>query len=381
MMLVRVVAVLLLAVVLLGALFYSQWESPGFQVSGFIEADEIRVGSLVGGRVQKVHAVEGRTVGGDGLLLELEPFDLLARRAEAAAHLAERQAEYERVKAGFRVEEIAQAEARVAQLAAELTRLENGPRPEEIEVALKEMQEAEARVKLATLEYERIETLFGRGSVTQDDLDEAETAVKTARATWQARQAQYELLRKGTRAEEIAQARAALAEAEAALNLVQNGSRPEDIEEARAAVEAAQANLEAVEEQIEELKVYGPQGTVVQAVDLEPGDLVAPNAPVISLLNLSRLWVRAYVPEDRLAIRVGDRVAIQVDSYPDESFAGHISFIADRAEFTPRNVQTQDERAKQVFRIKVDIDEGLNRLRPGMAADVVFEPKVESDGQ
>ena len=107
-------------------------------------------------------------------------------------------------------------------------------------------------------------------------------------------------------------------------------------------------------------------------IDLQPGDLVAPNAPVLSLLDTGHLWVRAYVPENRLDIQVGQKVPITVDSFPGKTFSGHISFISRQAEFTPNNVQTPEERSKQVFRIKVEIDEGRDVLRPGMTADVVL---------
>ena len=100
---------------------------------------------------------------------------------------------------------------------------------------------------------------------------------------------------------------------------------------------------------------------------------MAPNAPVMSLVDMERLWVRAYVPENQLGIREGDRVTVSVDSYPDKSFAAHISFISRTAEFTPGNVQTPEDRSKQVVRIKVTLDEGLDRLRPGMAADIWFD--------
>jgi multidrug resistance efflux pump len=113
---------------------------------------------------------------------------------------------------------------------------------------------------------------------------------------------------------------------------------------------------------------------VVDAIDLRPGDLVAPNAPAAALLDKSTLWVRAYVPEAHLGhVSIDQRVSVSVDSFAGRSFAAHLTFIAQEAEFTPRNVQTPEERSKQVFRIKVTIDEGLDVLRPGMAADVLLE--------
>ena len=91
---------------------------------------------------------------------------------------------------------------------------------------------------------------------------------------------------------------------------------------------------------------------------------------MLSVLDLGKLWVRAYVPEDRLDLELGQPVSISVDSYPGRTFAGHVSFIARQAEFTPGNVQTPEERSRQVFRIKIELDAGDGELRPGMIADV-----------
>jgi multidrug resistance efflux pump len=108
---------------------------------------------------------------------------------------------------------------------------------------------------------------------------------------------------------------------------------------------------------------------------LQPGDLVFANAPAVSLIDMQRVWVRAYVPEDRLDLALGDRLPVTVDSYPGKRFTGEITFISRQAEFTPSNVQTPEERSKQVFRVKVTLVDGLDQLRPGMAADVWLEEK------
>jgi len=127
-----------------------------------------------------------------------------------------------------------------------------------------------------------------------------------------------------------------------------------------------------LEERIAELRITAPLAGTIEALRLRRGDLVAPNAPVLTILDPGRLWVRAYVPENRLSFEIGTRVEVRVDAYPDRAFAGEITFIARQAEFVPGNIQTPEERAKQVFRITVDLREGLDLLRPGMPADVRF---------
>jgi multidrug resistance efflux pump len=371
-------AVLVLAIAGVLLLVLSRWRVEPRKVSGFIEADEIRVGSRVGGRVRAVPAEEGSRVAAGDLLVELDPFDLEERRAEAAALLAQRRAQHEEFAAGYRPEEIAQAKARVDQLRAVLERLENGPRPQEIEVAEAEVGRAQAELELATLNRDRAQRLFAADADPRERLDEATRQFTVAREALRARQANLALLKEGTRREDIEEARAGLEEAKAALSLLAAGYRREEVEAAKAAAEAARAGLEAIERQIEEIRVTAPASAVVDAVDLEPGDLVNAGAPVLSLVDRSHLWVRAYVPENHLDIRLGEEVKVSVDSFPDEAFRGRITFIASQAEFTPGNVQTPEERSKQVFRIKVDLLDGLDRLRPGMAADVWLGERGEA---
>jgi multidrug resistance efflux pump len=218
-----------------------------------------------------------------------------------------------------------------------------------------------------------LERLVPRNAATQEELDEAVTALRVARATLEVRQQELALLREGTRPEQIEAARAQLEEANQQWLLRKNGFRAEEIAQAKAAVDSAQAAREAIDQQLAELNVVAPLAAVVEAVDLRPGDMISPNAPVLSLMDTSRLWVRAYVPENELDLAIDQPVWVTVDSYPNARFRGHISFIARQAEFTPSNVQTPEERSKQVFRIHVTLDEGLDRLRPGMSADVWLE--------
>lgn len=370
---VRILAFVLLIATAAGLLFYSRLTTPPFQVSGFIEADEIRLGSRLGGRVVEVPAREGEPVTAGAVLVKLDPFDLYQRRAEAAAQLEARRAEHEKLVEGFRQEEIAQAKARRDQLAAQLEMLETGPRKQEIAAAQARLRLANAELELAQQVHARKKLAFERNAISSTEMDEATTQLRVARETAQVRSEELNLLLEGTRQEEIARARAQLDEAEQNWLLFTRGYRKEEIAQAKAAVEAAEAALRAIEQQIDELTIVAPTDGTVEALELQPGDLVPAGGPALSLLDHSHLWVRAYVPENRLDLQLGQRVWVTVDSYPGEVFAAHLSFIARQAEFTPSNVQTPEERVKQVFRIKATLDEGLDRLRPGMAADVWFE--------
>jgi HlyD family secretion protein len=371
---IRLLIFLVIVGGLIALLVYSQHRQLPPKASGFIEAHEIRIGSRVGGRIARVLVQEGQSVKTGQPLLELEPFDLLAKQTEARATASARQADYQRVLAGPRPEEITQAKARRDQLAARLDKLKAGPRKQEITEAQAVVEAAEAQHDLAQTTFNRVKRTFETNAASHDELERATDDLKVAAATIKARTAQLDVLLEGSRKEDIADAAAQLAEAQAALALLEKGSRIEDIAQTKAAAEAAQAALAAVDSQLQELQVKAPVDGVVEAVEIRPGDLVGPNAPALSLLDLGELWVRAYVPENRLDIQTGQKLPITIDSFPGRQFAGHVSFVSHDAEFTPGNVQTPEERSKQVFRIKVVLDEGRDLLRPGMSADVWLSP-------
>jgi len=373
-----IILFVLIATALLACLYYLQAREPAFVVSGFIEADEIRVGSRVGGRVAEVRAIEGQRVSAGDSLYQIEPFDLQEQFAQAKAVLASNQAEHARLTAGYRKEEVEQARAKRDQIKASLARQVAGPRPQEIVIAKEQLKIAQAGLDLAETEYGRLERLRANAeAAAQKEFDEALRMLKAGRGEVASAQQQLSLLEEGTRQEEIAQAKAALAEAEQVVALQEKGYRAEDIARTAAEVEAASARVAAIDKQLKELTVRSPGACVVESIDLRPGDIVAPNAPTVSLLDLSNMWVRAYVPEGRLgAIQLDQKVPVRVDSYPDRLFTGRVTFIAREAEFTPKNVQTPDERSKQVFRIKVTLTEGIEKLRVGMAADLLLDQKA-----
>lgn len=370
----KIVLACLFVAAAIGTLAWSQRRDEEYFISGFIEADEMRLGSRVGGRVQTVHVEEGQRVEAGAALVTLAPFDMQERLAEAKASSAARRAALEKLRAGYRKEEIEQAAARRDRFAATLEKLTAGMRPLEVQYLADKLAVTKAEAAWAEMEHVRIKGLFDKSQAAIEELDEARRRLDVSRANFAAAQDQLDLAKEGTRREEIAEAKASLAEAEAQHALTRQGYRSEEIAEAEAMAQAAEAAVAMIERRLEELVVRAPSASVVEAIDLQPGDIVPPDAPVLTLLDASKLWVRAYVPETRLNVKTNDPVELRVDSYPGRRFKGRLAMIARQAEFTPSNVQTPEERAKQVFRVKVHIDEGLEILRAGMSADVFLEP-------
>ena len=147
------------------------------------------------------------------------------------------------------------------------------------------------------------------------------------------------------------------------------GSRVEDIKAAEGAVEVARGKLDAIATMIDELVIKAPRDCRVESLDLRPGDILQPNAPAATLLEDDQLYVRIYVPETRIGhLSVGQEVPISVDSFPGKKFRGVVEHINSVGEYSPRNLQTADERADQVFATRIGIKDGREKLRAGMAA-------------
>jgi HlyD family secretion protein len=371
-MIQRLVAVAVVALLIIGGLLYSQNRTGPYHVSGFVENDEIRVGSRVGGRVAKVFVEEGDRVKKGQALVELDPYQFLEQRAQAQGLLAQAEAELRRLTAGYRPEELAQSQAREAQLEAARDKLAQGE--EDITAALAALELARAQRDLALLKYKRTDELQRKNSASQADLDQATAERDVAQATVKVREQELAKLKR-IRPIELREADARGDEARQEVLLRTRGYRSEEIDRAKAAVDAARAAVAAIDRQIEELTIRAPADGAVEAVQLRPGDMVGAGAPAISIVEAERLWVRAYVPENRMNLQIGQKVSVTVGSLPGETFLARIVYVARQAEFTPGNVQTPEERSKQVFRIKVVLEEGLDRVRPGMSADVWFDPR------
>lgn len=369
-----------LALSLLGVLLWLEHRPRPRTVSGAVEIEQIHVGSRVGGRVAEVFVEEGSTVGKGSLLFRLEPFDAQERLRQAEADFRQAQAELDKLRNGFRKEEIAQAEARRDQAKAVLNELEAGPRPQELQAARARVDRANADIELARVELTRQKNLLEEDNSASIEYERAVRNQRAAEAELAEAGEALSLLEAGTRAEVLAQSRAQLEEAEESLALYKAGAREEEIRMAEAAVASAKARVDAIQVQIAELEVKSPCDCIIESFNLRPGDLVGPNAPAVSLLDPSLRWIRAYVLEKDLStIQLGREVYIRFDGLPDRWVKGTIQFISGQAEFTPRNVQTPEERSKQVFRIKVVLNPRSEPWRAGMMADVYLEMPAGED--
>jgi HlyD family secretion protein len=295
----------------------------GLFASGTVEATDVQIGFEVPGRIDRVMVREGDAVEAGTLVARLDPAEAHARRAQAQAGL------------------------RAAQ--AVLLELESGARPEEIAQAHAAFEAARLRREDVARDLERTRILFEGGAVSQEGRDKAQTAFALA-----------------SRQEEQAREQ---------LGLVRSGPRVERIEAQRAQVAQALAVLEGAEEMLRKVDLRTPFAGTITVQHREPGAVVPPGAPILTLMDPASRWVRVYISGDQIgAIRLGATATITSDTYPDKGYEGEVVFIASQAEFTPKNVQTAEERVKLVYAVKIRIigDPGFE-LKPGMPADVRLE--------
>jgi multidrug resistance efflux pump len=236
--------------------------------------------------------------------------------------------------------EAAELRATYASAAALLAELKAGARKEEIMAAKNDWEALKAQLENALIEASRARDLFREKTISETERDRLVSGANTLEKSTAAAKSRYDLLLAGTRPERIDQAKARVAEIDA---------------------------------QLHEMRIASPTNAVLEVLSVKPGDVVAANRDVATLILPSYLWVRVYVPQPWLGhLQIGDKVGVKVDAFRDREFEGEIEQISRVAEFTPRNTQTVAERSKQVFGVKVRLPAADGALRAGMAADVTF---------
>ena len=358
------IILLLIVVAIFAVAAYSMgWfrHETGLQGSGTVEARNIRVGSKIGGRIDKVLVLEGDTVKPGQVLVTFDDKEL-------QASLEQSRAASEKATRGFRPEEIAEARASAAQAKAEYDQRKNGYRQEDIDAAQADVDRATADEVRSQLDAQRYDALAQKDLVSKQQRDSADANWKMALAQKQSAQQKLTQLKRGYRVEEIASAEARYRQTQANLEKMEHGNRREDIDSAHAALDLDEARFR-------ERQVVAPTAATVEVLDVRPGDLIAPNTPIATLLESDQIYVRIYIPETEIGkLKVGQKAEIRVDSFPNQVFNGVVEQINQQAEFLPRNVQTREERVHQVFGIKVRIDDSTHRILAGMAADVKLAP-------
>jgi HlyD family secretion protein len=385
-----VIPILLL---LLGAIFaYNTLnhrnDGTSLRFSGNIEVTESQMSFRIPGRLEERLVEEGDTVVARQTLARLDKTDQTIALAQATANLAYAEAVLDELEAGSRKEDIDRAEAKVMQARHSLTELRNGTRIQEIRSARADLDSARAaeqsaivRLKQAKTDLDRYVNLFKEESVSKNALETYQLLDETsanqvleARARTRAAHQRLELLQAGPRIEQIDRAEAALQQAEAEYALIKAGPRTETIEQARAKVQVAAETAKQARQQLNYTELSAPMDGVVLSTVAEAGEYLNPASPVLTLGQMDKPWLRAYIHESALGrMKLGQEVSVTTDAFADKKYAGRVSYISSQAEFTPKTVQTFDERVKLMYRIKVLLDNPEKELKPGMPADGIID--------
>lgn len=297
-------------------------EAGNLKLTGTIETTTVAASFKVPGRLKERLVDEGQQVKIGQIVARLEDDELKDERTVRSADQQAAQAALADLKAGSRQEEIAASVATLARLKAEAER--------------------------AAQDATRAEALFKKEVIPRKELDAARAA-KDATA-------------------------AAVREGDERLKLIKVGPRPDAIKQAQARLEGAAAARSLADTRLSQAVLAAPISGTVMAKHAEPGELLAAGSPVITVAKMDEVWVRAYLPETQLGkIKLGQRAIVTSDTWKGRTYQGTVSFIASEAEFTPRNVQTEAERVKLVYRIKIIIANPQQELKPGMPVDAVIE--------
>ena len=292
--------------------------------TGTIEATEVDVRSETSGKTLALHFDEGDWVKKGDIIAEIdhEKLDI----------------------------ELAQAKAKLAEAKAQLTLLIKGLRDKEVERAHETFLESKVLLKDSKREYKRIQVLYDEGVVDLGSRDKTEAAYESA-------QKRYEIARKN-------------------YEIAVEGSRKEEIQAGEAVKEGAEAQVKLIERKIEDATVIIPIDGVISERYVELGEFVSVGSLIATIIDLKHPWVMTYVSERNLGkVKLGQEGKVMVDSFPDKEFTGKVTYISPEAEFTPKNIQTKEERVKLVFGVKIEVDNPNQELKPGMPADAMIEVK------
>lgn len=292
------------------------------EASGTIEATDVIVSSKTQGEILELRTDEGSEVkAGDTLLvIDHEVLEIQLKQAVAGKDFAQ----------------------------AQYTLLRQGARKEDINSAQEQLKQAEVNLNQAETDRKRMEQLFNSKSITKKQYEDADSRYEITRAQYSA--------------------------AEENFNKLKNLARPEELKQMQANLNKSEAAIDLLKKNIRDSYVISPINGIVVKKFVEKGETVNPSASLFKVSDLKEVKLVIYVSEEELGkVKLGNDVQITVDSYKDKIFKGKVSYISPEAEFTPKNIQTKDERTKLVFAVKINIPNPDFELKAGMPADAAIQ--------
>ena len=352
--------------------------------SGHIEVTEVDMSFRLQGHVARLLVDEGARVKKGDVLAELDQEPIRERRDQATAAVREFEAKVASLSLSTNIRqdvldaEVKKAQAAVSAADARYQSLRTGSREEEIAEAAAARDKARTEWENRMADFKRIKDLYEGKIVSASQYDNALTGAEASRAAYLAAEERYKLVKAGPRKEAVMEGKANLAGSGAALSAAEAGSREVekmklDLRALHSQLDQARAALAVAEDDLRKSTLYAPFDAFVTVKDTEEKEFVQPGTPVVTLADLDEVWVKTYVPETQLGrVRLGQEADVLSDTFPGKVYRGKVTFISPEAEFTPKNVQTKEERVKLVYRIKVTLTNPNQELKAGMPVDVIL---------
>jgi HlyD family secretion protein len=378
-----VVIVALAAVGIAVALAFRTRSQPDgrIRISGNMELTQVNIAFKVSGKLIERAVDEGDVVKKGMVVARLDKDQLLRQREREQAALA--QAQSQLAEAGTTVEwtrqsqasDLDQRRADLSQAQARLRELEAGSRPQEVKESSAAVEAARAAAEAAQKDWERAQVLYKQDDISASQYDQYRKNAESAAAALRQAQERFAMVREGPRKEEIEAARAQVARAAASIKWAEAQRldvtrKQEDVVSRRADIERERAQVGLIDSQLGDTVAASPIDGVVLVKSANVGEILAPGTTVMTIGDIDHPWLRGYINERDLGrVKLGTKAKISTDSYPGKVYWGRVSFIASEAEFTPKQIQTSEERLKLVYRIKIDVDNPQHELKSNMPAD------------
>jgi HlyD family secretion protein len=350
-------------------------------VSGNIELTEVNIAFKTAGKLIERNVDEGVVVKKGQVIARLDREQLLAQRERevaglesARAQLAQSETAVEWQRATLAAD-IEQKRADLASMDARLLELKNGARPQERLDARAAVESAQSEVERSKRDWDRAQLLYKNEDISTQQFDQYRNRWESAAAALKQLQEREALVLAGPRSEQIEAQSAQVQRARAALKMAEANSlemkrREQDLATRRAEIARSQASIALIDSQLADTVAASPVDGVVLVKSADVGEVLAAGTTVVTVGDIEHPWLRGYINETDLGrVKLGSKARITTDSYQGKTYDGRVSFIASEAEFTPKQIQTQQERVKLVYRIKIDIDNPKHELKSNMPAD------------
>ncbi|MBI3210285.1 MAG: efflux RND transporter periplasmic adaptor subunit [Candidatus Solibacter usitatus] len=382
---IRIVVVLaLLAAAGVGlsrAGFFKKNDPNIIRLSGNIELTQVDLSFKVPGRLIALEIREGSRVTKGMAIARIDLASVEKQKTREQAGLQSAQAQLAQAETALQLQretiegdlQLRRAELRAAE--ANLADLQAGARPQELQTARAQVDDMRTWLDQAKRDWDRAQTLFKDEDISRAQHEQFRSKFESQSQTLRQAEQRMALLEEGPRKLTIESSRAQVDRAKAAIRLAEANRidlkrREQEIDVRRAEIRRAAANIAVIDTQLDDSLITSPIDGVVLVKSAEPGETIAAGATVASIGDLARPWLRAYISEKDLGrVKLGTKVKLTTDSYPGKVYAGEVIFIASEAEFTPKQIQTQDERVKLVYKVKILVDNPNQELKANMPVD------------